>query len=267
MAEGYLKSLNIDNLSVKSRGLSADGSKVSKNSEKAMAEIGIDIKEHISKQLGICDIAWADKIICMSPSHKTVLDFYAKGEKVFVLGDGIPDPFGADILAYRNCREAIINQIDILNKDGFFSEITIVSLQREHIKHIAELEKSCFSSPWSEEMILESFVNGTKFFVATQNGEVLGYVGISCILDEGYITNIAVFEEHRKKGVGTALINRLFSLASDIKLDFISLEVRASNETAISLYTKLGFKQEGRRKNFYTAPTEDALIMTKRFEI
>ena len=116
-------------------------------------------------------------------------------------------------------------------------------------------------------MILESFVNGTKFFVATQNGEVLGYVGISCILDEGYITNIAVFEEHRKKGVGTALINRLFSLASDIKLDFISLEVRASNETAISLYTKLGFKQEGRRKNFYTAPTEDALIMTKRFEI
>ena len=73
-------------------------------------------------------------------------------------------------------------------------------------------------------------------------------------------------EKHRKAGVGTLLVKRLLSLARKKGLSFVTLEVRASNEKAISLYEKCGFKPEGRRKSFYTDPKEDAIIMTRRFK-
>ena len=155
----------------------------------------------------------------------------------------------------------VIKEIDILFK-GF----TVIPLEEKYIAKIAELEKVCFSCAWSENAILDSFKAGTKFFVAMSNDNVLGYAGINAILDEGYITNIAVFPNERGRGIGTALLKRLFSLAGDISLSFISLEVRESNLAAISLYEKLGFKVEGKRKNFYRDPQEDGLIMTKRFE-
>lgn len=266
MAEGYLKSLNLENVTARSKGLSAGGESVSENSVLAMKEIGIDLSGLCSESLSLYDTAWADKIICMSESHKTVLCLYADAKKVSVLGDGVPDPFGQDLDAYKKCRQYITDAIDKLVKNGFFSEMQVKATQREHINAIAELEKICFSTPWSVDALLDAYKNGTKFFVAVENKKVLGYVGISCILDEGYITNIAVFPEFRQKGVGTALLNRVFSLASDIGLSFVSLEVRVSNQNAISLYEKLGFKTEGKRKNFYDNPKEDALIMTKRFE-
>lgn len=269
MAEAYLKSLKIENVNVKSRGICAEGTPASENAVAAMSELGIDINEHISVPLQMADIAWADKIICMSESHKTAIGFYANADKISVLGGGVPDPFGMDLAVYRKCRDFIKSQIDMLVLESFFSELSVCSLvaeQTEYIKSIAELEKECFSSPWNEKMILESIENGTRFFVALKNGELLGYVGISCILDEGYITNIAVFKKYRNKGVAKALIERIFALASDLKLCFVSLEVRASNQIAIGLYEKFGFRLEGRRKNFYTNPTEDGLIMTKRFE-
>lgn len=266
MAEGYLKSLKLENITVKSKGLSSNGENVSKNSVLAMEEIGIDIGGQVSEPLDLYDIAWADKILCMSESHKTVLCLYGDAKKVSVLGNGVPDPFGQDLTAYKKCRQFITDSIDTLVNDGFFSEMTVMSIEREHINAIAELEKVCFSTPWSVDSLLDAFKNGTKFFVAVQNKKVLGYIGISCILDEGYITNIAVFPEHRNQGVGTALLNRVFSLASDLGLSFVSLEVRVSNLNAISLYEKSGFKTKGRRKNFYDNPKEDALIMTKRFE-
>ena len=86
------------------------------------------------------------------------------------------------------------------------------------------------------------------------------------ILKHSQAVNVAVYPEARRKGVGEKLIDRVFALASDQKLSFVSLEVRESNTPAISLYEKKGFKTEGRRKNFYKNPTEDALILTKRFE-
>lgn len=266
MAEAYLKSKNISGVSVESRGISAGESPVSENSVTAMAELGIDISGLYSEQLTTGDLIKADKIFCMSPSHKTVLDMYTNPEKVSVLGGGIADPYGGDTEIYKKCRNEIISAIDKLIENGEFYDIQVVKTEREHIKHIAELEKICFSEPWSENTILESIASGTKFFTAVENGKVLGYIGISCILDEGYIANIAVFPDARRKGVGEKLINRIFALASDENLAFVSLEVRESNIPAISLYEKKGFKTEGRRKNFYKNPDEDALIMTKRFE-
>jgi ribosomal-protein-alanine N-acetyltransferase len=142
----------------------------------------------------------------------------------------------------------------------------VISIDYRHVKDIARLEEVCFSCPWSEQTITDAHKTGTRFFVAEKNGAVLGYVGISAIIDEGYITNIAVFPEYRNMGVATALLENLFQFAKQNGLSFISLEVRESNSPAISLYEKFGFLVEGKRKNFYTAPTEDALIMTKRFD-
>lgn len=260
MAEGYLKSLNIPDINVKSRGLCADGSVVSQNSVLACREKGIDISSHISKQISLEDIALADKIICMSPSHIQSLMNVAK-DKLFVLGGGIPDPFMGDLDCYRKCRDSIFAAIDIM-----FIPFNIIPLERKHIKEVALLEEVCFSTPWSEQTLLEAFSSGIKFFVSEKDGRILGYIGISCILDEGYITNIAVFPQYRKMGIGTALIKRVFKLAEELSLSFVSLEVRESNQSAISLYNCLGFKKEGERKGFYTNPTENALILTKRFE-
>lgn len=265
MAEGYLASKNIEGLSVRSRGLAADGSPVSENSATVMKEKGIDIEGHISTPLTSADLVWADKIFCMSLSHKTALDMFAPSNKVKVLGDGIPDPYGGDEEIYRICRDSIFSAIDALQKQGEFMEFYVSAVSREHFEEIARLEEICFSEPWSLDGLLDAYTHGTKFFVCLSGGSVLGYVGISCPADEGYITNIAVFPEHRRKGVGKALLERVFSLAKDMELSFVSLEVRVSNQSAIALYEGLGFKEEGRRKDFYRNPKEDALIMTKRF--
>lgn len=260
MAEGYLRAKNTQNINAFSCGLFADGSPVSQNSALAMDEIQIDISSHISKQITKADIENADRIICMSPSHKLSLESIGV-TNAEVLGGGIFDPYGMDLEAYRLCRDQIIKEIDKL-----FFDVTVLEIEHRHIKEIAKLEKECFSTPWSEQTIEDAFKTGTRFFVAQKGDLVLGYVGISAILDEGYITNVAVFPEARRQGVASALLNFLFEFAKENSLSFISLEVRESNNAAISLYQKFGFKTEGKRKNFYSAPQEDALIMTKRFD-
>ena len=266
LAEGYLRSKGIDDVTVSSRGIAADGSPVSLNTKTVMVEAGIDISSHISKQITDSDISLADKIICLSPSHKAVLLSAGVPEyKLFILGSGISDPFGGDISVYRRCRDEIFAAVDALLKDGFFSNICIVPLEPRHIKDIAKLESLCFSEPWSEEGILEAYRLGTRFFVAETGKMLIGYIGIKAVVDEGYITNIAVFPEFRRKGVAAALLNKVFDYAKEKRLSFVSLEVRPSNNAAVSLYQKTGIKEEGRRKDFYRLPREDALIMTKRF--
>ena len=103
-------------------------------------------------------------------------------------------------------------------------------------------------------------------YVAVQedDGQVLGYAGLHDIVGEGYVDNIAVFPQFRGQGIGEALTRALIEYMRCAALEFLTLEVRASNLPAISLYEKLGFRQEGRRKNFYRHPTEDARIMTLR---
>ncbi len=129
-------------------------------------------------------------------------------------------------------------------------------------KAIARLEKECFSEPWSENAVLESLENGVRFLVYEETDEICGYAGLQLVLDEGYVTNIAVTQNMRKKGIGKALVSALKVLAKENGLRFISLEVRESNIAAISLYEKQGFIRVGKRKNFYKNPPEDGIIMT-----
>lgn len=132
--------------------------------------------------------------------------------------------------------------------------------------HIAELEKECFADPWSQNAIAEAAKYGTIFLLAEQDGKILGYLGMKPVLDEGYISNVAVTSSARGKGIGSALLEKLTSYAKESGIKTISLEVRPSNAPAIALYEKFGYKQVGRRKNFYSHPTEDGLILTKEAE-
>lgn len=132
----------------------------------------------------------------------------------------------------------------------------------------AALEKLCFSSPWSEtslELLTKEGI-GVGYVCTQKTAEgdaqtVVAYGGMVIAVDEGQITNIAVHPDHRGQGLGKAIVMALIKHAKTHHLANITLEVRASNSVAIGLYRKLGFAEVGRRKNFYTKPAEDALIM------
>ena len=135
------------------------------------------------------------------------------------------------------------------------------------ITEIAELEKDCFSEPWSENSLRDELTNETaRFYVLRDNENLLGYIGANNICNEVYITNVAVNENSRGKGYGKILVNHLIKQSELEKAFFITLEVRKSNENAIALYEKCGFKLIGERKNFYSKPTEDGLIYTLYLE-
>lgn len=142
----------------------------------------------------------------------------------------------------------------------------ILKMTKEHAPVLAELERRCFSHPWSREALQAEAENLLGcFVVAEENGELLGYGGMHCVCGECYVANIAVFPEHRRKGAGRAVLQALEQEARRRDGEFLTLEVRASNHAAIALYTSLGFAEEGRRRDFYSDPTEDGLLMTKRF--
>ena len=139
--------------------------------------------------------------------------------------------------------------------------MTVVPMAERHLAALAEIEKACFHAPWSENMLREELGKGI-FLVAERDGQAVGYAGCQTVLDEGYITNVAVSPGARRQGVGRALIAALAAQARAQGLAFVTLEVRASNAPALALYEGAGFVRAGVRKNFYTAPAEDAVLMT-----
>lgn len=140
----------------------------------------------------------------------------------------------------------------------------ILELKNEDVLMVAEIEKECFSKPWSEKAI-KAVINDdlSHFIVAKIGNEVVGYGGMYSVMGEGYIYNIAVKRKYRKFGIGTNIVNELVNYSKIKSLNFLSLEVRKSNTPAINLYSNCGFEKVGNRKNFYTNPLEDAIIMTK----
>lgn len=145
--------------------------------------------------------------------------------------------------------------------------VRIVPMNADHLDEVAELERVCFSTPWSRNMLAEELDNAlSAFLVALDDaGRVAGYAGLQVVLDEGYITNVAVRPDCRKQGVAGKLLQVFLDFAQGNQLSFLTLEVRASNYDAIALYGSRGFRSVGRRKNYYEHPREDAIIMTKEF--
>lgn len=142
----------------------------------------------------------------------------------------------------------------------------ITQMKKHNVDSVFDLESECFSVPWSKQSIANELENpNARFFVACKDNYVLGYIGMHLILDECYITNIAVSKKYRKTGVGSSLLNYAISYAKANSASFITLEVRESNVIAIEFYKKFGFKPQGFRKNFYENPVENGLIFTKWF--
>lgn len=133
-------------------------------------------------------------------------------------------------------------------------------------EEIARLEAVCFAHPRSEAALLSEIGQPERYILVvmkSQKGLVKGYAGMEYVLDEGYITDVAVFPDRRRCGVGSALLQELERRARQLKLRFLTLEVRPSNLAAMRLYISLGYEETGRRRGFYTDPREDALLMTK----
>lgn len=143
---------------------------------------------------------------------------------------------------------------------------TLVPMDRSHLAGVAELERLCFATPWSEAMLAEELYNDTASFIVAEgeDGSVLGYAGLHVILDEGYIDNVAVRPDCRRQGIADRLLD-VFCRFGEEKLAFLTLEVRPSNEAAVALYWKHGFQEAGRRRDYYEAPKEDALLLTRQF--
>ncbi len=136
-------------------------------------------------------------------------------------------------------------------------------MEEKDLDSVVEIEKANFSSPWSKNSFLESLHNTySRFYVAFEN-EVVGYCGIHNFGGDGEITNVAVDEKFRKNKIAFTLLSYAMEDWKKDGVESFTLEVRVSNLPAIALYEKLGFQNQGVRKNFYDNPKEDALIMWK----
>ena len=144
----------------------------------------------------------------------------------------------------------------------------IIRMNESHVKAVAELEKLCFSDPWSENSVASELNNNLALWlVAEEEGRVAGYIGSQTCGDESDVMNVAVHPDFRRRGIGEALIHDLVDHLKAIGSHCLTLEVRASNAPAIALYEKMDFAEVGRRKNYYRNPREDALILRKEWEI
>ena len=142
-------------------------------------------------------------------------------------------------------------------------KIEITEMRQSHLDQMAELEKICFSLPWSRDMLADELSNKhAKYYVAvTEDGRVAGYIGMHVVLDEGYITNVTTAPEFRRQGIAKALITKVLEYCRSKGMIYITLEVRESNAGAIALYESFGFRKIGKRADYYQKPLEDALIM------
>lgn len=145
--------------------------------------------------------------------------------------------------------------------------IEIIPMEEKHIDGVLAVEEATFSIPWTrndfEKEVKEN--NLAIYYVAVMDGKVVGYAGMWHVVIEGHITNVAVLEEARGKGIGAMLMEKLIEAAEEKQMYGITLEVRMGNAPAQGLYHKYGFKAEGIRKNYYPDTKEDAIIMWKYF--
>jgi len=149
--------------------------------------------------------------------------------------------------------------------------MTTIELRRlglSDLKEIEEIERRSYPTPWSRSMFAGELAKPSSICLGAfegdvEDGKLCGYLVVSRYVDAWHVMNIAVDPEQRGRGIATMLLERLFELTADDARRGYTLEVRVSNETAISLYERLGFESRGIRRGYYTDNREDALIMWK----
>lgn len=134
----------------------------------------------------------------------------------------------------------------------------------EDLDQVMEIENDLISPPWTREGFFTFLLKDENmFFVVEEKGRILGYCSMQTVLDEGDILNVAVTRDRQKEGIGYFLVDSMLMMAAARGIHIVHLEVRESNDSARRLYQRLGFKEDGLRKNYYTEPVENAVLMTK----
>lgn len=149
----------------------------------------------------------------------------------------------------------------------YMNDFSIHSATIKNFAQLQKIEKLCYSQPWTETMLraeLES-AHALHFLGLEAGNLVTGFILSQLIADEIHIHNIAVLPDHRKKGIARIMLHHLLTTAKEKGAVKALLEVRSSNRSAVTLYSKNGFKTEGLRRNYYR-DGEDALLMTKFLE-
>ncbi|HEX3016161.1 MAG TPA: ribosomal protein S18-alanine N-acetyltransferase [Desulfobacteria bacterium] len=144
-------------------------------------------------------------------------------------------------------------------------EYSIIPMSLRHLDEVLEIEKQSFPTPWSR-YAFNCELNDNEFahyFCVTHQNKVVGYMGVWVIIDEGHITNVAIHQDYRNRGLGELLMRTVASRCLALGVERMTLEVRTSNLIAQSLYKRLGFTSAGIRKGYYTDTQEDAIIMWK----
>lgn len=148
------------------------------------------------------------------------------------------------------------------------ADVIIRQATIKDVEDIYEIETLCFPDPWSRDALTYELEENPRAFyiVADLDGQVVGYAGLWWIEDEGHITNVAVKPGYRNRRIGEGIISVMIDFTSKEGIKHHTLEVRRSNDPAISLYEKFGFRTEGVRKRYYRNNGEDALIMWRHGE-
>ncbi len=242
------------------------GDRAVDNTIEVLNEKGIDVSEHRTKRLSEYMAEEYDLFICMGQEHLEPTKALVGESKVRLFGEGIWDPEDDDISIFRLCADKIEREVKTLAKE--LSKLVIRPMTDEDVDFIAQTEKECFSQPWSADAVREELNNeNSVFFVAEYLCDKVGYMGMHTVVDECYVANVAVVKKYRRRSFGKKLLRYAEEKARERGCAFISLEVREGNKSAIALYTSEGYEKAGERKNFYSNPKENALIMTKKLNV
>jgi ribosomal-protein-alanine N-acetyltransferase len=140
--------------------------------------------------------------------------------------------------------------------------VEIRRLKARDLTAIEQIEQRAYPTPWSRSMFASELAKPTSICLgAFEGNRLVGYIVNSRYVDAWHVMNVAVDPDYQRRGIATALLERLFELTRMDERRGYTLEVRVSNEEAIRLYQKLGFEPRGIRRGYYTDNREDALIM------
>lgn len=148
-------------------------------------------------------------------------------------------------------------------QNALSSELTIRAMSESDLDEIIAIEKKSFADPWSQRLFRETllFPHSVNFVLESPGGEVVGYLNLYLIAQEGHLLNLAIHPAWRRQGLATAMLAHTIQYLRQRQALQLFLEVREKNQSAIGLYRKLGFEVVGKRKKYYAETNEDALVM------
>ena len=144
--------------------------------------------------------------------------------------------------------------------------IALEAMTAPDLPEVHAIETASFKTPWSHGLFADELDKAVAISsVVRIKGRVAGYICSNVVLDEGHILNLAVHQDFRRKGIASYMLRALLETMKEQGCRSVFLEVRISNAEATAMYEKLGFEYLGTRKNYYTTPVEDAVLMVRRF--